>query len=141
MIRQAETSANDALAALLRVNLPGSEVHSEDTGVIVGQAGKRPDIVVTTPGRSPVVIEAEWLPANTVVGDAAERLGQRITIASRPIEAVVALRYPESVREANDLSAALMDAELSYCILTESDDEQPPHRFPGSGWLNGRLTT
>ena len=134
-VRHAEPSANDALAVLLQAKLPGSEVRSEDTGVIVGQAGKKPDIVIITPGRSPVVIEAEWLPANTVESDAKERLGQHITIAPRPIEAVVALRYPEAVREAHDLSAALTDAALSYCVFTEGDDEQPLHRFPGSGWL------
>ena len=132
-----EPSANGALSNLLQAKLPGSEVRSENTGVIVGQAGKRPDIVITANGRSPVIIEAEWQPANNVVCDAKGRLGQHITIAPRPVEAVVAIRYPQAVREAYDLSAALTKAAFSYCVFTEDsdNDEQSLRRFPESGWL------
>ncbi len=41
--------------------LPGRQVWSENT--ITGRPGLRPDIIVTAPGHSPVVIDAEYMPA------------------------------------------------------------------------------
>ena len=38
---------------------------------------------------------------------------------ARPIEAAIALRYPEDRREAYDLHTALSSARLSYCVFTE----------------------
>ena len=53
----------------------------------------------------------------------------------RPIEAAIALRYPEDIREAHDLHVALSSARLSYCVFTEGAEDL--HRFPESGWLDG----
>ena len=66
MPRQTEPSANNALGNLLNNMLARSQVGSERTQAISGQPGKRPDIIVTAPGRAPVVIEAEYMPARTV---------------------------------------------------------------------------
>ena len=55
----------------------------------------------------------------------------------RPIEAAIALRYPEDIREAHDLHVALSSARLSYCVFTEGAEDL--HRFPESGWLDGDL--
>ena len=60
MPRQTEPNANNALGNLLQGMLPGRQVWSENTQAVVGHAGLRPDIVVTAPGRSPVVVEAEY---------------------------------------------------------------------------------
>ena len=139
MPRQIESNANAALGSLLDDMLPSSEVRWENTNVIAGHAGKRPDIVITTSGRSPVIIEAEYLPAPNVGNEAQERLGQTNTIDGRRIEAVIALRYPEPLPEASDLAAALQDAQLSYCLFTEAGDEQPPQRFPEYSWLDGSV--
>ena len=68
-----------------------------------------------------------------------KRLGLSTTVDSRPMEAVVALRYPEAVSQADDLPTTLREAGLSYCILTEGDGEQPARRFPDSGWLDGSV--
>ena len=62
MPRQTEPNANNALGSLLQEMLPGRQVWSENTQAITGHAGLRPDIIVTAPGRSPVVIEAEYVP-------------------------------------------------------------------------------
>ena len=136
---QTEPNANAALGSLLQHRLPGSQVRSENTQVIAGYAGQQPDILITTPGHSPVVVEAEYLPAYTAESDAKKRLGLSTTVDSRPMEAVVALRYPEAVSQADDLPTTLREAGLSYCILTEGDGEQPARRFPDSGWLDGSV--
>ena len=62
MPRQTEPNANNALGSLLQEMLPGRQVWSENTQAITGHAGLRPDIIVTAPGRSPVVVEAEYMP-------------------------------------------------------------------------------
>ena len=136
---QTEPSANAALGSLLQHRLPGSQVRSENTQVIAGHAGQQPDILITTPGHAPVVVEAEYLPAYTAESDAEKRLGLSTTLDPRPMEAVVALRYPEAVSHADDLPTTLREAGLSYCILTEGDAEQPRRRFPDSGWLDGSV--
>ena len=139
MPHQTEPSANTALGSLLQHRLPDSQVWSENTQVIAGHAGQQPDILITTPGHAPVVVEAEYLPAYTAEDDAKKRLGLATTVDPRPMEAVVALRYPEAISRADDLPATLREAGLSYCILTEGGDGQPPHRFPASGWLDGSV--
>ena len=139
MPHRTEPSANTALGSLLQHRLPGSQVWPENTQVIAGRAGQQPDILITTPGHAPVVVEAEYLPAYTAEDDAKKRLGLSTTVDPRPMEAVVALRYPEAVSRADDLPATLREAGLSYCILTEGDDEQPARRFPASGWLDGSV--
>ena len=136
---QTEPTANAALGALLQHRLPGSQVRSENTQVIAGHAARQPDILITTPGHAPVVVEAEYLPAYGAEDDAKKRLGLSTTVDPRPMEAVVALRYPEAVSRADDLPTTLREAGLSYCILTEGNDEQPARRFPDSGWLDGSV--
>ena len=63
MPRQTEPNANNAMGGLLQAMLPRSSVRWENTQTIAGQPGLRPDILVTAPGRAPVVLEAEYMPA------------------------------------------------------------------------------
>ena len=137
MPHQTEPSANNATGGLLQAMLPRSSVRSENTQAISGHPGLRPDILITAHGRAPVVIEAEWMPARTVEAEARSRLGLEVASSSRPIEAVIALRYPEEVANAEDLHAALSSARISYCVFTE--EAQDVRRFPESGWLDGDL--
>ena len=137
MPRQTEPNANNALGSLLQNMLPRSQVRSENTQAISGQPGLRPDIVVNAPDRSPVVIEAEYMPARTVEPEAKSRLGLEVAANGRIIEAAIALRYPDSVSEAHNLHAALSSARLSYCVFTEEVGDI--NRFPDTGWLNGSL--
>ena len=58
------------MGGLLQAMLPRSSVRSENTQAIAGHPGLRPDILITAPGRAPVVIEAEWMPARTVEAEA-----------------------------------------------------------------------
>ncbi len=129
---QIESTTNVALAALLRPMLPGCDVRAEQTRTIVGHPGQHPDILITAAGRSPVVIEAEYEPNANPEADARQRLGISIVGETRPVEAVIALRYPESIGMADHTSAALAGARVSYCALYENGS-----RFPESGWLEG----
>ena len=137
MPRQTEPNANNALGILLQGMLPRSSVRSENTQAISGHPGRRPDILITAPGRSPVVVEAEYMPADEVEADAKVRLGLELAASGRVIEAAIALRYPEDISEAHDLHGALSSARLSYCVFTESAEDV--HRFPESGWLDGSV--
>ena len=132
MPRHTEPSANSALGAVLARMLPSFDVRSENTRQIVGQPNLRPDILITDPGRSPVAVEAEFMPAYAAEGEARERLGLQVVGGVRPIDAAIALRYPEDVADADDLHAAIRDAALSYAVLYDDGD-----RFPKSGWLSG----
>jgi len=135
MPHQAEGNANNVLGNLLRPMLGKASVLFESNRVIAGQSGKRPDILITSPGRSPVVIEAEYDPARTVEPEARERLGMPVQNATRPIEAAIALRYPAGVDDAYDQRAVIAEAALSYCVYTVESDTTV--RFPQSGWLQG----
>ena len=135
MARQTEPSVNNAMGSLLQGMLPRSQVRSENTQAISGHPGLRPDILITAPGRSPVVVEAEYLPAFTAEAEAKSRLELEVADNGRIIEAVIALRYPDAIGDANDLGAALLPARLDYCVFTGS--AQAPQRFPESGWLEG----
>ena len=63
MPSQTEPNANNALGDLLRAMMPGSLVRSENTQTFPAHPGRHADVLVTTPGRSPVVVEAEFEPA------------------------------------------------------------------------------
>ena len=137
MPRQTEPNANNALEGLLRGMLPRSTVRSENTQAIAKRPGLKPDILITEAGRSPVVIEAEFMPAATVEPEAKDRLGLEVAENGRIIEAVIALRYPADVADADDLRAALSKARLFYCLFTE--EASGATRFPESGWLEGSV--
>ena len=132
MPQQTEPSTNNALGELLAKMLPGSVVRSEHTQVIVDHPGLQPDILVTAPGRSPVVLEAEYMPATNAEAEAKARLGLEVVATGRLIESAIALRYPEDIRSAGNLTKALSAATLSYCVVSEDED-----RFPKSGWIEG----
>ena len=136
MPHQTEPSANNAMGILLQGMLPRSRVRSENTSAIVGRPGLRPDILIEAPGRSPVVIEAEYMPAANVETEAKDRLGLETEANGRFIEAAIALRYPHEIGEAHNLSDALSEARLSYCVFTENGGVS---RFPESGWLDGSV--
>ena len=65
MPQQIERNANHALGDLLRRMLPKYDVRYENTQQIVNRPGLQPDVLITAPGRSPVVVEAEFMPAYT----------------------------------------------------------------------------
>ncbi len=134
MPHQTEPSANNAMGSLLQGMLSRRQVLSENTQTIAGHPGLRPDILITAAGCSPVVVEAEYMPAAHAEAEAKSRLGLE-AVNGRVIEAAIALRYPEEVGDADNLFEALKVARLSYCAFTE--ESGGVNRFPASGWLDG----
>lgn len=130
--RQAEQNANIALGALLTHMLPTCTVKIENTRVIAGNPGLRPDILITGADRAPVVIEAEFMPAATAEQEAKDRLGLEVTDGRRPIEAAIALRYPEGLEFEDYLNSGMTGTRLEYAVLYKDET-----RFPESGWLQG----
>ena len=115
--------------------MPGCEVRSENTQTFPDYPGRHADVLIAAPGRSPIVVEAEYDPAAEVERDASERLGLRVEGQPRTIEAAIAVRYPKAVEDAYDVRQALSEARLSYYVL-----HQDGSRFPESGWLEGSAT-
>ena len=101
MPNQIEPNVNNTLGDLLRGMMPGSKVLSENTQTFPAHPGQHADVLITAPGRSPVVVEAEYEPAPE-----AEKLlrqaqrpcsptppgTQRLRRRPRTIEAAIALR-------------------------------------------------
>ena len=143
MALHSESNLNYALATILKTMARNSELHPESTRVMLESAGEKPDVFITAKGRAHVIIEAEYEPARNVEAEALQRLGKRTREDKRPVEAVVALRYPAYLKSADDLNAALQNAKLEYAFFQESrrDSDQKdalqPERFPESGWLRG----
>ena len=135
MPRQVEGSANYALGDVLAGMLPGCQVRAETTQLFTQHPGRHADVLITATGRSPVVVEAEYMPAATAEADAKSRLGLLVLDEPRVVEAAVAVRYPVGVRTAADLAAVLAAAQLSYCVHYEDGS-----RFPQSGWIDGSVT-
>ena len=120
---------------MLRGMTPDCEVRSENTQTFIDHPGRHADVLIVAPGRSPVVIEAEYESAVEVEKDASERLGLRVRGTPRTVEAAIALRYPKTVEDAYDLRLALVEIRLTYCVL-----HQDGSRFPESGWLDGSVS-
>ena len=129
-----EPSANYALGEQLGQMLPSYDVLYENTRQIVGNSALQPDILITAPGRAPVVIEAEFMPAYHAEEEAKGRLGLEVKNTARQIDAAIALRYPDGTADTDDLSAAVSNARLSYCVCYQDGT-----RFPASGWLEGSV--
>ena len=121
MPHQTEPNANNALGDLLRSMLPGCQVRSENTQTFPNHLGRHADVLITAPGRSSVVVEAEYEPAPEAEKDAFDRLGL-----------AVALRYPQALEEAYDVHEGVAVARLAYFVRHEDGS-----RFPESGWLDG----
>ena len=134
MPKHTEPQANGELRRRLDRMLPAYKATAENTQQIVGNPGLQPDILITAPGRAPVVIEAEFMPAYTAEQEAKDRLGLEVVGAARRIDAAIALRYPDGVADAPNLSEAVRTARLSYAALYADDT-----RFPESGWLEGTV--
>ena len=138
--QQTEPSVNTALGGLLKQMMGACLVRSEHTQLIVGHPAWQLDNLITAPGRSPVVVEAEFMPAYTAEQEAADRLGRIVIGESRAIEAAIALRYPTHLRTEADLNEALQQTRLSWCVLyDELDRDGRRIRFPESGWLEGGI--
>ena len=139
-----EHTINDALAAELRktrrVWRTSGVVTSENTRMLKG-SNRRPDILVIEPNVSPVVIETEVLPANTVEAEAMSRLGEQVRSTGRTILSSIAVRLPPKLRTKHGAS---LQSELSVAgdiemVLYVGDSASSATRWPYSGWILGNV--
>ena len=96
------------------------------------KSGRRPDIIITEPGRAPVVVETEFEPASTVEDDALARL-HSATKDGQEVAAVVAVRLPARLKKfvGSSLRRELRSAgDLEYAVYQ-------PDRFPERGYAKG----
>ena len=115
--------------------MPGCEVRSENTQTFPDYPGRHADVLIAAPGRSPVVVEAEYGPAAEVERDTYERLGLRVEGQPRTVEAAIAVRYQKAVEDAYDVRETIAVARHAYCVRHEDGS-----RFPETGWLNGSVS-
>jgi len=140
-----EHTINDALAGVLMETRSlwrfKGVVRSENIDVLKS-SGKRPDILITEPNVSPVVVETEIVPAISVESDARQRLGEHLSISGRRILSSLAVRLPVRLRDfsgqplkdeiltASDFDIALFTGESSASFV----------RWPRNGWVRGNVT-
>lgn len=139
-----EHTINDAIADALRGtrhgwNSPGI-VRSENTGTLAG-SNRRPDILVTEAGVSPVVIETEVLPAVTVEVEAQSRLGEKLKSNGRQILSSIAVRSPQHLRglAGADLATAVNVCEDFELALFTGTSPGDCTRWPSDGWVKGGI--
>jgi len=121
-----EKAFNGYLAAALDKRHPRWEVNVEQSGVLRGQRGKSPDIIITPTGAkggSPVVIETEYEPAGTVNDDAASRLGAELASGGL-IEQAVAVCIPKQLAgvPVARLDSEIATAEFGYRLVSCADN-------------------
>ena len=134
MPRQTEPNANNALGDLLRSMMPGCEVRSENTQTSPDYPGRHADVLIAAPGRSPVVVEAEYEPTAEVERDAYERLGLRVEGQPRTVEATIAVRYQKAVEDAYDVRwTRLRPAGSWRCPCPPWTVGSPPERLRSGG--------
>ena len=140
-----ESQLNGRIATLLGRMASEWNVRGENKGAFQGNQ-KQPDILITQTGAQPVVIENEYLPANTVEEEARERLGERLDAsvveASGQVNAVIALRSPTELNECaglDDVDSLLKQGvTLEYALFTGVSDVDFT-RFPKSGFIKGSI--
>jgi hypothetical protein len=139
-----EHTINDALASVLgdtrRAWRESPIVRSENTGALKGNA-KRPDILITEPNVSPIVIETEIEPAVTVEQDAVQRLGQVIRKTGRTILSSIAVRLPVRLRDkaGNALRVEICSASDLQMVLYAGSEPSSSSRWPKAGWIRGSV--
>lgn len=116
-------------------------MRSENTGTLAG-SNRRPDILVTEAGVSPIVIETEVMPALTVEAEAKERLGECLKENGKQILSSVAVRSPTRLRHMD--GQALTDeiatiTDLEFALFT-GDNPFGAVRWPSTGWIAGSIT-
>lgn len=139
-----EHTVNDAIAAALRTTRHGwgakGVVRSENTATLQG-SNKRPDILVTEPGVSPVVIETEILPALTVEAEAIERLGETLRADGRRILSSIAVRSKLKMRTLSgaDLAEEVSSTDDFEFALYTGENPLSAVRWPLEGWIRGSI--
>jgi len=140
-----EHTINDALAEVLTETRSlwrfKGVVRSENIDVLKS-SGKRPDILITEPNVSPVILETEILPAISVESDARQRLGEHLTPSGRRILSSLAVRLPVRLRDFSGqlLKNEILNASDFEMALYTGESPESYTRWPRNGWVRGNAT-
>ena len=142
MASTTEPVFNGALGRALRKKHPRwkQAVGVEQTQVLQGLPGMQPDLILSPTRSSPVVLETEFMPAATVEGDAASRLGKHLASDNKEIENVFAVRIPSELRtvDQHKIDDVIQRSVFTYCVLTKTEVGSSK-RWPERGWLQGNI--
>ena len=139
--RNTEPQANGALArALSRRNPDWNDrtVHAERTNVIQQAVpgtgvGKRPDILIASPHRQPVILETEFAPAHTVDQDATARLGTSLhTTGEGPLAQISIDLHQEAGEQTERMAVAICVSAFVFHVAIEGQQHIPPVPLAGS---------
>lgn len=137
-----EHTINDALAEVLVETRSlwrfKGVVRSENIAILKG-SGKRPDILISEPNVSPVVVETEIMPATTVEADATQRLGEQLIPSGRRILSSLAVRLPARLRDysSQPLKHEITTASDFEMALYTGENPEAYTRWPQRGWVRG----
>lgn len=140
-----EQTINDALAGVLMETRSlwryKGVIKSENVDVLKG-SGKKPDILITEPNVSPVIVETEILPANSVESDAKQRLGEHLSPSSRRILSSLAVRLPVRLKDfsGQSLKDEILNASDFDMALYTGENPESFVRWPQNGWVRGNAT-
>jgi hypothetical protein len=140
-----EHTINDALAGVLMETRSlwrfKGVVRSENIDVLKS-SGRRPDILITEPNVSPVVVETEIVPTISVESDARQRLGEHLTPSGRRILSSLAIRLPVRLRDfsGQSLKNEILNASDFEMALYTGESPESCTRWPQNGWVRGNVT-
>ena len=138
-----EQTIDDALGALLIETRSlwrfKGVVKSENVDALKG-SGKKPDILITEPNVSPVIVETEILPSNSVESDAKQRLGERLS-SGRRILSSIGIRLPIRSRDfsGKPLKDEILNASDFDMALYTGESPESFTRWPQNGWMRGNI--
>jgi len=139
-----EQTINDTLAAVLMETRSlwryKGVVKSENVDVLKA-SGKKPDILIVEPNVSPVIVETEILPSQTVESDAKQRLGEYLVRPGRRILSSVAVRLPVRLRDLSGrpLKEAILTASDLDVALFTGESPESFARWPRNGWVKANV--
>ena len=132
--REVEGNINAILVDVLKPMLQSSIVVGQNTSVLERNTAEQPDVLITTPGRSPVIIETEYHPGSNVEKETIERIGARVIGQFRPIEAGIAVKLPTTLKAAYDRANAIRNSTIEFAVHYLNH-----RRFPTKGWITGSI--
>ncbi len=137
-----EHTINDALAEILTETRSlwrfKGVVRSENVDVLKS-SGKRPDILISEPNVSPVIVETEVMPATSVEADATQRLGEQLVLSGRRILSSLAVKLPVRLRgfSGQPLKQEILNASDFEIALYTGENPEACTRWPRNGWVRG----
>ena len=140
-----ESSLNRTIAKAIRSKVKSWDVTAERPGVFPADPRKKPDILVTSSGRVPVILENEYdlTGSRLRVGqEAIDRLGS--TLANgQPVQSVVALLSDPIFKCCHDEDEALGQLGLyrfRYALYQPGTNvHELQVRYPKNGFISGKL--